>query len=84
MQLSVPVLEQLSMTPTVALLCLLDWQVQSLGGLSHQGDGGSGARPVCPADAGAAHRPLSAAGAAGPAGTPRPTQPNPRDPAAGV
>lgn len=58
--------------------------MRSLGGLSHQGDGGSGARPVCPADAGAVRRGLSAAGAPGPPGTPRPTQPRPRDSAAGL
>lgn len=58
--------------------------MQSLGGLPHQGDGGPGARPLRPADAGAIHRLLAAAGASSAAGTPGPAQPRPRDVAAGL
>lgn len=65
-------------------LSLLDWQMQSLSGVPHQGDGGPGARPLCAADAGAVHRLLAAPGASNPAGTPHPTQPHPRDFAAGL
>lgn len=65
-------------------LSLLDWQMQSLGGLPHQGDGSPGARPLCLADTGAVHSLLAAGGASNPPRTPRPTQPHSRDFAAGL
>lgn len=59
-------------------------QMWSLSSVSDQRDGGPRPRPLCAGHPGAIHRPHVAAGASSGAWTQTPTQPHPRDSAAGL
>lgn len=65
-------------------MSVFGWQMQSLSCVPHQGNGSSGPRPVCTGDPGPLHRPHFIAGAPTTDRTQHPTQPYPRDSAAGL
>ena len=68
----------------VMLLCVCYLQMRSLRSVSDQRNGGSGPRPLRAGDPGPVYSSLFTAEASSRAGTQNPTQPHPRDSAAGL